>query len=102
MPLCPQDRAALLTDDELLVAWDGLGCSSTPDVLAAGLRLFGREYLAEDEEANIEELRDLHEAVWQEIVARGLVDRTPPESRYDDAPDMDGSVERREDLALVG
>lgn len=103
--LSSHHRAVLLTDGELLAAWDGLGCSSTHRELAGALRLLGREHLAAAEEANIEELRDLHSAVWEEIVARGLVERTPPESRYEDNDPADGGAEavgRREYLALVG
>lgn len=98
-----RDRATALADRELLVAWDGMVCGSPPDRLAHALRLLGREHLAENEEANIQELRHLHEAVWQEIAVRGLVDRTPPDSRYeDDDPADGGSVERHEDMAPVG
>lgn len=104
MYLCAWRRAQMLDDGELLSAWDGLGCSSTPDELAGALHLLGREVLAEDEEANIGELRALHAAVWEEIVARGLVHRTPPESRYEDdlGDGVAEMVERRTDLALVG
>jgi len=101
--LTARDRAAVLDDGELLVAWDGMVCGSTPDRLADALHLLGRPELQDDEAGNIEELRDLNAAVWEEIATRRLVERTAPESRYDDdPPGVGGSVERREDLALLG